>query len=101
MRVKITADYNGDFNTIKNNLNACIEALGGVATATNQTADTLAVEHEVDRQNAQDCVGFFAATGRHQPADEQQRRRNVSPGQHRGIRYPAGDHESEQRGHRR
>ena len=40
-RVKITDVYNGDFNTIKNNLNACIEALGGGRRATNQTADTL------------------------------------------------------------
>ena len=27
---KITASYNGDFNTIKNNLNACIDGLGGL-----------------------------------------------------------------------
>ena len=40
-RVKITDTYNGDFNTIKNNLNTCIDALAGVATATNKTADTL------------------------------------------------------------
>ena len=30
-RVKITDVYNGDFNTIKNNLNACIEGLAAVA----------------------------------------------------------------------
>ena len=40
-RVKITEVYNGDFNTIKNNLNACIEGLAGVGSATNKTADTL------------------------------------------------------------
>ena len=30
---KITATYNGDFNTIKNNLNACIDGLGGLVEA--------------------------------------------------------------------
>ena len=30
---KITDTYNGDFNTIKNNLNACIDGLGGLAEA--------------------------------------------------------------------
>ena len=28
--VKITDDYHGDFNSIKNNLNTCIEALSGL-----------------------------------------------------------------------
>jgi methyl-accepting chemotaxis protein len=30
---KITGTYNGDFNTIKNNLNACIDGLGGLVEA--------------------------------------------------------------------
>jgi methyl-accepting chemotaxis protein len=30
---KITASYNGDFNTIKHNLNACIDGLGGLVEA--------------------------------------------------------------------
>jgi methyl-accepting chemotaxis protein len=30
---KITATYNGDFNTIKNSLNACIDGLGGLVEA--------------------------------------------------------------------
>jgi methyl-accepting chemotaxis protein len=30
---KITDTYNGDFNTIKNNLNACIDGLGGLVEA--------------------------------------------------------------------
>ncbi len=30
---KISDTYNGDFNTIKNNLNACIDGLGGLAEA--------------------------------------------------------------------
>ncbi len=52
-RVKITDTYNGDFNTIKNNLNACIEALEAVGTATNKTADTLQESMKSIAQNAQ------------------------------------------------
>jgi methyl-accepting chemotaxis protein len=52
-RVKITDVYNGDFNTIKNNLNACIEGLAGVAAATNKTADTLQSSMKSIAQNAQ------------------------------------------------
>jgi methyl-accepting chemotaxis protein len=52
-RVKITDAYNGDFNTIKNNLNACIEALAGVGAATNKTADTLEASMKAIGQNAQ------------------------------------------------
>jgi methyl-accepting chemotaxis protein len=51
--VKITDTYNGDFNTIKNNLNACIEALAGVGVATNKTADTLQASMKSIAQNAQ------------------------------------------------
>ncbi|MGZ4731554.1 MAG: methyl-accepting chemotaxis protein [Terriglobales bacterium] len=52
-RVKITDVYNGDFNTIKNNLNACIEGLAGVGLATNKTADTLQASMKSIAQNAQ------------------------------------------------
>lgn len=52
-RVKITDTYNGDFNTIKNNLNACIEALEGVGIATNKTADTVEASMKSIAQNAQ------------------------------------------------
>jgi methyl-accepting chemotaxis protein len=52
-RVKITDTYNGDFNTIKNNLNACIEALEAVGAATNKTADTLQVSMKSIAKNAQ------------------------------------------------
>jgi len=52
-RVKITDTYNGDFNTIKNNLNACIEALEGVGIATNKTADTVEASLKSIAQNAQ------------------------------------------------
>ena len=52
-RVKITETYNGDFNTIKNNLNECVEALAGVAAATNKTADTVHASVKSIAQNAQ------------------------------------------------
>jgi methyl-accepting chemotaxis protein len=52
-RVQITDTYNGDFNAIKNNLNACIEALAGVGAATNQTADTLQASMKQIAHNAQ------------------------------------------------
>lgn len=52
-RVKITDTYNGDFNTIKNNLNDCIEALAAVGSATNKTADTLQASMKSIAQNAQ------------------------------------------------
>ena len=50
---KITDTYNGDFNTIKNNLNACIEALAGVGVATNKTAETVQASLKQIAQNAQ------------------------------------------------
>ncbi len=50
---KITDPYNGDFNTIKNNLNACVEALAGVGAATNKTADTVHASLKSIAQNAQ------------------------------------------------
>ena len=52
-RVKITDVYNGDFNIIKNNLNACIEGLAEVGVATNKTADTLQASMKSIAQNAQ------------------------------------------------
>ncbi len=52
-RVKIAAVYNGDFNTIKNNLNACIEGLAEVGEATNKTADTVQASMKSIAQNAQ------------------------------------------------
>ena len=52
-RVKITDTYNGDFNTIKNNLNACVEALEQVGEATNKTADTVHASVKSIAQNSQ------------------------------------------------
>ena len=36
---KITDNYNGDFNIIKNNLNTCIESLGGLITEMKRMSD--------------------------------------------------------------
>ncbi|MHB8974999.1 MAG: HAMP domain-containing methyl-accepting chemotaxis protein, partial [Pirellulaceae bacterium] len=44
---KITDTYNGDFNEIKNNLNACIDAVGGL-TIEATTLATAAVEGRLD-----------------------------------------------------
>jgi Methyl-accepting chemotaxis protein len=52
-RSQITEISCGDFNTIKNNLNACIAALAGVGAATNKTADTLQSSMQSIAQNAQ------------------------------------------------
>lgn len=52
-REKITEVYNGDFNQIKNNLNACIDALAGVGMAANKTADTLQTSMRSISRNAE------------------------------------------------
>lgn len=52
-RVKITDAYNGDFNTIKHNLNACVAALEEVGDATNKTADTLQASMKSIAQHSQ------------------------------------------------
>jgi len=52
-QVRITDVYNGDFNTIKHNLNDCLDALAGLGGATNQTADTLEASMKSIAQNAQ------------------------------------------------
>jgi methyl-accepting chemotaxis protein len=40
--LKVTDNYNGDFNTVKNNLNACVDGLGGLVEA-NQVLQRMAV----------------------------------------------------------
>jgi methyl-accepting chemotaxis protein len=45
---KITDTYNGDFNTLKNNLNACIDGLGGLVEA-NQVLQRMAVNDYSER----------------------------------------------------
>ena len=55
---KITDAYNGDFNTIKNNLNACIDGLGGLVEA-NAIMQRLAV-NDLTKGVEGSYAGIFA-----------------------------------------
>jgi PAS domain S-box-containing protein len=55
---KITDTYNGDFNTIKNNLNACIDGLGGLQEGTAVT-QRMAANDYTKRVDGH-YVGIFA-----------------------------------------
>jgi len=55
---KITDNYNGDFNTIKNNLNACIDGLGGLTEA-NKVLNRMAVNDYTTTVNG-NYQGVFA-----------------------------------------
>ena len=56
---KITDDYKGDFNEIKNNLNVCIDALNGLIGESSRLADA-AVEGKLDvRGEADKYMGDF------------------------------------------
>ncbi|MBF0528500.1 MAG: HAMP domain-containing protein [Deltaproteobacteria bacterium] len=56
---KITESYNGDFNAIKNNLNACIDGLGGLTEA-NAVMQRMAVNDHTKKVEGS-YVGVFAA----------------------------------------
>jgi len=55
---KITDNYNGDFNTLKNNLNACIDGLGGLQEGT-AVIQRMAV-NDYTKAVAENYVGIFA-----------------------------------------
>jgi methyl-accepting chemotaxis protein len=55
---KITDNYNGDFNLIKNNLNACIEGLGGLVEA-NKVMQRLA-NNDITKGVEGSYAGIFA-----------------------------------------
>jgi methyl-accepting chemotaxis protein len=55
---KVVDSYNGDFNTIKNNLNACIDGLGGLAEA-NKVLQRVAVNDYSTRMEGS-YQGIFA-----------------------------------------
>src|SRR5208337_2635902 len=59
--VKITDTYNGDFNTIKNNLNACIDGLGGLVEA-NAVLQKMA-NNDYTQQVEGRYQGVFASVG--------------------------------------
>ena len=60
---RITDNYNGDFNVIKNNLNACVDGLGGLQEGT-EVANRIAV-NDLTRRMTGKYVGIFSdlATG--------------------------------------
>ena len=59
---KITDTYNGDFNTIKNNLNACIDGLGGLVEANEVLQQTAA--NDYTRRVQGSYQGIFAEVGK-------------------------------------
>ncbi|MGA3049656.1 MAG: methyl-accepting chemotaxis protein [Terracidiphilus sp.] len=56
---KITTDYKGDFNIIKNNLNACIDGLGGLVEA-NEVLQRMAINDHTRTVDGQ-YQGVFAS----------------------------------------
>ena len=59
---KITDTYNGDFNAIKNNLNQCIEGLGGLVEA-NQVLQRMTM-NDYTKQVEGSYLGIYAEVGR-------------------------------------
>ncbi len=57
---KITDSYNGDFNEIKNNINACIDGLGGLVESS-QVLERLAINDYTNKVEGQ-YQGVFAET---------------------------------------
>ena len=53
---KLTGNYNGDFDTLKNNLNTCIDTLSSLMSETSQTVDTLAAASMELSQIAQETA---------------------------------------------
>jgi methyl-accepting chemotaxis protein len=56
---RITDQYNGDFNEIKNNLNTCIGAIDGLVTDTNQLVEAAVAGRLATRANASGHQGDF------------------------------------------
>ena len=59
---KITDSYSGDFNEIKNNLNQCIDGLGGLVEA-NEVLQKMAV-NDYTKKVAGSYLGIFADVGK-------------------------------------
>ncbi|MDQ1254783.1 MAG: methyl-accepting chemotaxis protein, partial [Euryarchaeota archaeon] len=59
---KITDNYNGDFNEIKNNLNNCIDGLQGIVEC-NKVLQLMAVNDHTKRVEGE-YVGIFASMGK-------------------------------------
>ena len=58
---KITDTYNGDFNEVKNNLNQCIDGLGGLVEA-NDVLQKMA-ENDYTKKVAGSYIGIYAEVG--------------------------------------
>jgi methyl-accepting chemotaxis protein len=56
---KITADYHGDFNTIKNNLNTCIDAVNAVVADSHMLTEAAVAEHFETRADSTRHVGEY------------------------------------------
>ena len=72
---KITDSYAGDFNTIKNNLNTCIDGLGGLQEAT-EVAQRMAINDHT-KNVSESYLGIFAKLA-HGVNEAQQRVRNAT-----------------------
>jgi methyl-accepting chemotaxis protein len=56
---KITDNYNGDFNIIKNNINKCIDGMTGLAESNNML-QKMAVNDYTDKLDSKNYVGLYA-----------------------------------------
>ena len=99
---KITDTYNGDFNEIKNNLNACIDVMNGLLRETDDADQGDPGRQAADpRQRGAVRRRLGRAGGRREQADRRlrgpdQRDRRVR-GPHLQGRHPAQDHRHLQR----
>jgi len=72
---KITDSYSGDFNTIKNNLNTCIDGLAGLQEST-EVAQRMAINDHT-KNVSENYLGIFAKLA-HGVNEAQQRIRNAT-----------------------
>ena len=100
---KITDSYNGDFNEIKNNLNACIDTMSGLLAETDKLVNATIAGQLATRGEAAKFAGGWGEAGRRgqQPVRRlrrpDQRHRRVRGPDQQG-RHPAEDHRQLQRG---
>ena len=99
---KITDTYNGDFNEIKNNLNACIDTMSGLLAETDKLVQATVAGQAGDPRRRGQVRGRLGQAGRRrqQPVRrlrraDQRDRRVCGPDQQ--GRHPAEDHRHLQR----
>ncbi len=99
---KITDTYNGDFNEIKNNLNACIDIMNGLLAETDKLVNATVAGQLATRGDAVQIRRWLGQAGerRQQPLRRlrrpDQRHRGIC-GPHQQGRHPAEDHRHLQR----